>query len=346
MCGPSRRQVLLAGAALPVLPYLPRSAPAVALGGVDVQPRAAWGEDLKPRGALSEEAAGDVRFLLVHHTASANGYSRAEVPKLLRGFYALHTNDNKWADIAYGFLVDRFGRVWEGRTGSLNGPVKSDATGGSQGFAVLACFIGDHTAVAPSTEALDSMGKLLGALAARHKIDVSPGATASFVSRGSNLHPAGKSVTTPTIAAHREMSKTTCPGDACFRLLRTKLVPLAVAAAGAAPAAVPSVAPPAAPDPAVVPSTAPGETLPPANPGGVPLETVPPPPPGPLPTTFLGGAGRRGGDDATPRGLVAGAAGGAVLVAGGLAAFVLRRRANGRESGHWQQARDLDEPPD
>ncbi len=245
MCGPSRRQVLLTGAALPLLPHLPRSLPAVALGGVDVQPRAAWGADLKPTGALSEEAPGDVRFLLVHHTASPNGYSRAEVPRLLRGFYSLHTADRKWPDLAYGFMVDRFGRVWEGRTGSLDGPVKADATGGSQGFAVLACFIGDHTSQPPSPEALDAMGKLLGALATRHSIDVRPGATATFTSRGSNLHPAGKEVTTPTIAAHRDMSKTACPGDACYKLLRTRLVPAAVAAAG-----TPAVAAPAGPAPA------------------------------------------------------------------------------------------------
>jgi len=211
MCGPTRRQVLLAGAALPVLPYLPRSIPSVALGGVDVQPRSAWGADLKPTKPLSEEAPGDVRFLLVHHTASPNGYGRADVPRLLRSFYALHTTDKKWGDIAYNFLLDRFGQVWEGRTGSLSGPVKGDATGGSQGFALLACFIGDHTTEPPSAEAQDAMGKLLGALASRYSIDVRPGSTTSFVSRGSNLHPAGSKVTTPTIAAHREMSKTTCP---------------------------------------------------------------------------------------------------------------------------------------
>ena len=143
--GPSRRQVLLAGAAAPLLVRLPRAVPTVALGGVEVQPRSAWGADLMPKGPLAQEAAGDVRFLLVHHTASSNSYAEAGVAGLLRGFYGFHTGEKGWPDIAYNFLVDRFGRVWEGRTGSLDAPVKVDATGGSQGFAQLACFIGDHT---------------------------------------------------------------------------------------------------------------------------------------------------------------------------------------------------------
>lgn len=339
----------MAGAALPVLPRLPRAMPTVALGGVDVQPRSAWGADLKPKGPLSEEAAGDVRFLLVHHTASGNSYGRGEVPRLLRGFYALHTTDGKWADIAYGFLVDRFGRVWEGRSGSLSGPVKADATGGSQGFAVLACFIGDHRTQPPSADALDAMGKLLGALAGRHGIDVRPGTMATFVSRGSNLHPAGKQVTTPTISAHRDMSKTACPGDACYRLLRTTLVPAAVAARGAVVAAPPTVTPSLPTEPATPagpPPTAPGETLPAANPGGAPLDTSPAPSVGPLPPTFLGGADEASGDASPPTAVVAGAAGGAVLAAGGLVALLMRRRGNARESGDWQQARRSDEPAD
>ena len=235
MCGSSRRQVLLAGAAIPLLAGLPRAVPAVTLGGVEVQPRSAWGADLMPKGPLGQEAAGDVRFLLVHHTASSNSYAEAGVAGLLRGFYGFHTGEKGWPDIAYNFLVDRFGRVWEGRTGSLDAPVKVDATGGSQGFAQLACFIGDHTTEPPTGPALDAMGKLLGALAVRYGIDVRPGATAAFTSRGSSRHPAGTEVTTPTIAGHRDMSLTSCPGNACYPLISSRLIPAAAAAAAPRP---------------------------------------------------------------------------------------------------------------
>ncbi len=356
MCGSSRRQVLLAGAAVPLLARLPRALPAVALAGVAVQPRAAWGADLLPKGPLPEEAAGDVRFLLVHHTASANGYAQAEVPGLLRGFYGFHTGAAKgWPDIAYSFLVDRFGQVWEGRTGSLDGPVKVDATGGSQGFAQLGCFIGDHTSEPPTPAALDAMGRLLGALARRYGIDVRPGTTATFVSRGSNLHPAGTQVTTPTIAGHRDMSRTSCPGDACFPLIPSRLIPAAVTAAGLAPtAAAPTTkaSPPStvaprperpapsstAPSSTAPSSTAPSSTAPPdtvanepapaAEPGGPTPDAAPAPATVPPPLELAGGVvppSRRGN-------LVgAGVAVGAVTAAGALLAVVLRRRGRGRE---------------
>src|SRR5688500_18291358 len=42
----------------------------------------------------------------------------------------------------------------------------------------------------------------------------------TFVSRGSNRWPAGASVTTSTIAGHRDMSMTTCPGDAAYPLVK------------------------------------------------------------------------------------------------------------------------------
>ncbi|MEO5680400.1 MAG: peptidoglycan recognition family protein, partial [Acidimicrobiales bacterium] len=264
---------------------------------------------------------------------------------LLRGFYGFHTTDKGWADIAYNFLIDRFGQVWEGRTGSLSGPVKGDATGGSQGFDQLACFIGDHTSQPPTGAALEVMGKLLGALAGRYGIDVRPGTKVTFTSRGSNLHPAGRLVTTPTIAGHRDMSKTTCPGDACFPLIVSRLVPAAVAvvvvaAAGTVPTVVPGATPTSAPE--ATPTTAPGDTLPAANPGGAPLETVEATSSS-VPPTLGGGAANRvhGGG----RGVVAAVAGGGAVAAAGLVALVLRRRGNARESSHWQQARHLDEGP-
>lgn len=337
--------MLLAGAAVPLLPRLPRRVPTVALGGVDVRPRSAWGADLKPKGPLPVEAAGDVRFLLVHHTFSPNGYAEGEVPGLLRGFYGFHTSSTKgWPDLAYNFMIDRFGRVWEGRAGSLDGPVKGDATGGSQGFALLSCFIGDHTREPPSAAALDAMGKLLGALASRYGVDVRPGSTATFVSRGSNLHPKGKTVTTPTIAGHRDMSKTSCPGDACYPLLTSRLVPAAVAAVPAAAAPLPVAPVPGSTAPTTgVPASpmAPAETLPPANPGGVALDATPVPTLTPSPPELLVPA--RTSDEGGRDPVVAGAAAGAVVTTAGLVALVLRRRANTREKSHWEAARRLDE---
>lgn len=204
----------------------------------EIRPRDAWGADLEPTGPLEEEP--DVRFLLVHHTVTANDYAADDVPGIIRGFHAFHTGADKgWPDVAYNFLVDRFGGVWEARAGSLDGAVRGSATGGNQGFDQKCAFIGDHTAQPPTPEAQSAMTELLARLADRHAIDTSPGATATFTSLGSNRHPAGTDVTTRTIEGHRSMSYTACPGDAAYPLV-TDMFPDAVSAIRAERAAVTS----------------------------------------------------------------------------------------------------------
>ncbi|MGH9038846.1 MAG: N-acetylmuramoyl-L-alanine amidase, partial [Acidimicrobiia bacterium] len=243
-----RRRILQAGLAFAFLPGLlgRRAAVRAAVGAAapPIRPRADWGADLPPKGPMEAEQAGDVRFLLVHHSVSVNDYAADAVPEELRSFYRLHTAPEKgWPDIAYNFLIDRFGVIWEGRAGSIEAPVKGDSTGGSQGFAVLCCFIGDHRTAAPSPEAQASMVALLAWLADRHVIDPRPGTTTSFVSRGSNRWPAGATVTTTTIAGHRDMSKTVCPGDAAYRLVRDDFPARVAAVLGLAAAAPPPPVP-------------------------------------------------------------------------------------------------------
>jgi len=244
---PSRRRFLTGAAGLvggglvAVASGVRWPAPAAAAAAQPaINSRDAWGSDLPPIGPLESELPGDTRFLLVHHTAGANGYPREAVRSSLRSIYAYHTGPKGWSDVAYNFLIDAYGGIWEGRQGSLTKPVKGDATGGSQGYAQLCCFLGDHQTVAPTAAAANAMAELLAWLAGRYAIDLRPGATATFVSRGSSLHPAGKVVTTSTIAAHREMSATTCPGDAGYRLVKGEIAERAAALAGCtAPTGVP-----------------------------------------------------------------------------------------------------------
>jgi len=182
--------------------------------GLFVLPRDSWGADLPPRGRIAPET---VQFLLVHHTASSNTYPDGGGAEVLRQTYAYHTSAAKgWPDVCYEFFVDHDGLVYEGRAGALAGPVMADATGGSQGFAQLVCLIGDFSTVEPTAAMRESLIKVLAWLAERYGVDTAPGATTTFVSRGSQRYPAGTSVTTATIAGHRDMSYTVCPGDTVY----------------------------------------------------------------------------------------------------------------------------------
>jgi hypothetical protein len=193
----------------------PPPAPVPVADGLSIMPRDAWAGGREPTGPLAPET--DVRFLLVHHTASANG---DDPVKVMRVAYDFHTGPEKgWPDVAYNFFIDQFGAVWEGRKGSLAGPVEASATGGSQGFAQLVCLLGDFTSQLPTEAALASLNRTLAWLAARSNIATAPGSTTQFVSRGSNRWPAGTSVTAATISGHRDMSQTACPGDTFYPYL-------------------------------------------------------------------------------------------------------------------------------
>lgn len=228
----SRRQALrLAGVGLGVVGVAgwPRvaGARAAAVASIDVAPGLTiWARDTWAVGRppLLEPQPEDVRFLLVHHTAGSNDYDENGALEAMRSAYDFHTGPEKgWPDVAYNFFVDRFGRVFEGRAGSLAGPVVADATGGSQGFAQLVCLVGDFTKAMPSPPAIDSLSRVVRWLADRHGIDTAPGAVTSFSSRGSNRWPAGSEVVAATISGHRDMSQTACPGDTFYPYVRDHL---------------------------------------------------------------------------------------------------------------------------
>ncbi|MFM7251613.1 MAG: N-acetylmuramoyl-L-alanine amidase [Ilumatobacteraceae bacterium] len=191
------------------------ASPVSVMPGLSILPRDAWGADLPPTGDIARETT---RFLLVHHTASPNSYRSAR--DVIRSAYAFQTGPAKgWPDVCYGFFIGRDGDVWEGRAGALTRPVRADATGGNQGWAQLVCLLGDFTSAVPTQAALTALSKVLAWLAGRDLVPLADGATTSFVSRGSNRWPAGTVVTTPTVAAHRDMSYTACPGDALYPLM-------------------------------------------------------------------------------------------------------------------------------
>jgi hypothetical protein len=54
--------------------------------GLHVRPRSEWGADLPPKGAMGPE---DVKFLLVHHTASSNVVP--DPREVIRQTYAFQT---------------------------------------------------------------------------------------------------------------------------------------------------------------------------------------------------------------------------------------------------------------
>jgi hypothetical protein len=179
--------------------------------------RAEWGADESLRSG--DPSVAPVKVAIVHHTASGNLYAPTDAPALVRGIYAYHTRSLHWDDIAYNFLIDRYGTIYEGRYGGVSqGVVGAHVLGfntGTTGISVIGTFIDE----APPTEAVTSLERLLAWKLAVHGLD--PSGTGQLTCGATDKYAKGATVTFPVIAGHRQANYTECPGDAFYALLPT-----------------------------------------------------------------------------------------------------------------------------
>jgi hypothetical protein len=186
----------------PVEPEIPEIVP---VAGVDVTPqpqiysRAQWGADerMRDKSALHY---GEVHAAFVHHTVNANNYTRAQVPAIIRGIYAYHTQSRGWSDVGYNFLVDRFGRIWEGRYGGVARPVVGAHTLGYNEYAFAMSAIGNYETVKPSAAVVDAYGRLFAWKLSLHG-----------VAGASSRQLVGRKYF-PAVNGHRDAGSTACPG--------------------------------------------------------------------------------------------------------------------------------------
>ncbi|EON23067.1 N-acetylmuramoyl-L-alanine amidase [Nocardioides sp. CF8] len=211
-----------------------RTAPAMPT----IYSRAQWGADESIRNKSSLRY-GTVSAGFVHHTVNANDYTEAQVPAIMRSIYAYHVKSRGWSDIGYNFLVDRFGRIWEGRYGGVDKNVVGAHTLGYNDYSFAMSAIGNFDVVQPPEVMLQSYGALFAWKLAIN--GVNPASTAQQV---------GKS-TFQAISGHRDAGKTACPG----RYLYAKLPNIRAYASSAAPAA------PAPPPPVQITDPAPQSNL-------------------------------------------------------------------------------------
>lgn len=193
--------------------------------------RAQWGAN--ESWVRETPKRGEVRAGFVHHTVSSNGYSREAVPGIIQSIYKYHVKSRGWSDIGYNFLVDRFGRVWEGRRGGVAQPIIGAHTQGynEQAFAISA--IGGYHQVRPSVSMIDGIAKLMAWKLSLHGRWADQ---ANVMLKGKYFH---------AINGHRDAGSTACPGAYLYEKLgeiRSKAK--AIQRRGVNPAAQPVIAPP------------------------------------------------------------------------------------------------------
>ena len=163
--------------------------------------RAEWGADESLRKGTPGYGQAQVAF--VHHTVGTNTYTSAQVPGILRGIYDFHVNGRGWNDIGYQFLVDRFGRIWEGRYGGVDKAVVGAQAEGVNSGSFGASVMGDFTSATPPSAVTTAIARLFAWKLTLHGV------------------PAHGTVTVndmvfDRISGHRDANSTSCPGQRLY----------------------------------------------------------------------------------------------------------------------------------
>ena len=157
------------------------------LRSIDVLCREAWGA----RPVTSELTEHVPVRMTIHHTATLLS-DPAAAPSHVREHQAFHQVNRGWPDLAYHFIIDGAGVVYEGRRADTVGDTGTDYD--PTGHLLVACEGNFDRQTVPDAQ-YGALVDLLAWSAAAHTID--PG----------------------TITAHRDWTATACPGAKLYRVV-------------------------------------------------------------------------------------------------------------------------------
>ncbi len=184
--------------------------------------RADWGADesVRLRSCPSgPQYTGMPKVAILHHTDTTNSYAPQDVPAIIRSIYAFHVEAEDWCDVGYNFLVDRFGRIWEGRFGGIDKPVLGAHAGGFNTNTFGVGLIGTFTSVQPTQPMIDATAQLMAWKLALSYANPVGTATLTAAPFSQVRYRAGTKVSFNVISGHRDADQTSCPGNAAYAML-------------------------------------------------------------------------------------------------------------------------------
>lgn len=200
-------------------PKTPAASASAAAAMPTIITRKQWGADESLRGSTTYNTT--VKAITIHHTASSNDYTEATAAAQIRGIYAYDTKGLGWSDIAYNFLVDKYGRIYEGRAGSITSAVRGAHAMGFNTNTMGVAALGNYQTAKPPAVMVDSLAKVAGWKLSQYGVD--PSATTKLTSAGGTgtKYAAGVVATLQTLNAHQNTSYTLCPGQYLYPLMAT-----------------------------------------------------------------------------------------------------------------------------
>ena len=153
--------------------------------------------------------ATSVEHVIVHHSATFN--TLTNYVNVVRNIYLFHTEENKWSDIGYNYLIAQDGTIFEGRSSGAQSVDNDNVQGahfcGKNGGTMGICLLGNYNTAQPTDTALVSLERLIAWKVDKEGLDP----------LGERPHPANASL--ETIAGHRDGCATECPGDNLYARL-------------------------------------------------------------------------------------------------------------------------------
>ncbi|MGI5394554.1 peptidoglycan recognition protein family protein [Streptomyces sp. CA-251251] len=160
-----------------------------------------------------------VKAAFVHHSATGNNYTCKQAPSVIRSIYRYHVNSMGWRDVGYNFLVDKCGKIYEGRAGGVSKAVLGAHTMGFNSNTMGIAVLGTYGSKKPSSAAVKAIAKLTAWKLGLY--GVNPRGKTSLKSGGGNLYRKGKNVRLNVISGHRDGFATSCPGKKLYAKLGT-----------------------------------------------------------------------------------------------------------------------------
>jgi hypothetical protein len=183
--------------------------------------RAAWGAipfDTTDCGPPSYAPA--LTYAVVHHTDTPNTDSPADGAARVRSIQLYHMGTLGYCDIAYNFLIDRYGQIFEGRDGGVDKPVIAAHAGGFNTGSVGVALLGTFDSVGPTTAQWNSLIELLRWRLSIARVNPAAGFSTVAGDFVGSRFAAGTVVTFGNaIIGHRDVDQTDCPGNVAYSWL-------------------------------------------------------------------------------------------------------------------------------
>ncbi|MFT4188080.1 MAG: S-layer homology domain-containing protein [Aeromicrobium sp.] len=170
--------------------------------------RGAWGA--RSGSTCDTPRFGTMSGTIVHHTAGSNSYTADQAPGIVRSIQAYHMDGQNWCDIGYNFLIDQYGKIYEGRAGGITETPRGAHAGNwdvnlnTTGVSLMGTFVD----VAPNATMKSALVRLI---AWRHALHEVP-AIGTYSLGGKTLN---------RIDGHYRVQATACPGTQVINWLPT-----------------------------------------------------------------------------------------------------------------------------